>query len=93
MSKAFQDQIMSRIGWRRILMCLAIVVMSSVPAIGQLTTGSVMGTVTDQSGAAIPGAAVTVKNTETGVTRSTLTKTREPFVRRFSTVCRAPLLP
>ena len=60
-------------GWRRIVLCLAIVVMSSVTAIGQLTTGSIAGTVTDQSGAAIPGATVTLKNADTGIVRTTLT--------------------
>jgi hypothetical protein len=39
----------------------------------QLTTGIINGTVTDQSGAAIPGARVVVRNLETGITRSTVT--------------------
>jgi hypothetical protein len=36
---------------------------------GQVGTASLQGTVTDQSGAVIAGAAVTVKNTQTGVAR------------------------
>src|SRR5262245_28067288 len=42
-------------------------------AVAQLTTGNINGAVTDQSGAAIPGAKVTAKNTETGVARETVT--------------------
>ena len=34
-------------------------------------TGTIVGTVTDASGAAVPGAAVQVKNSGTGVTQST----------------------
>jgi hypothetical protein len=62
------------LGWRRIVLCLAILIMSSVTAMGQLTTGTITGTVTDQSGAAVPGATVTLKQTETGVSRTTQTR-------------------
>ena len=59
--------------WHRILLCLGIVIMlSSVTGFAQLTTGNITGTVTDQSGAAVPGATVILKNTETGVTRTAL---------------------
>src|SRR3954452_4916500 len=36
--------------------------------LGQTSTSSINGVVTDTSGAVIPGAAVTVKNEETGIT-------------------------
>jgi hypothetical protein len=42
-------------------------------AIAQLTTGNISGTVTDQSGGAIPGASVTLRNVETGISRTTTT--------------------
>jgi outer membrane receptor protein involved in Fe transport len=40
---------------------------------GQSIQGSIVGHVTDESGAAVPGAAVTVKNINTGATRDTVT--------------------
>src|SRR5688500_17195747 len=36
----------------------------------QLDTGTISGTVADPSGAAVPGAAVTIRNIQTGITRS-----------------------
>src|SRR4051812_13819237 len=73
MSKVFQSARTSRIGWRRIALCAAIVIMSSVMAFGQLTTGTITGTVADQTGAAIPGATITLKNADTGALRTVLT--------------------
>src|SRR6266850_7602643 len=74
MSKAFEPEPGSRIGWRRIVLFLGIlIIMSGVTAIGQLTTGTITGTVTDQSGAAVPGAAITLKNTDTGISRTAQT--------------------
>src|SRR3989441_10206573 len=74
MSKTFQLDPGSRMGWRRIVLCLGILIMSSLAAIGQLTTGTIAGTVTDQSGAAVPGATVTLKNTDTGISRTVQTR-------------------
>jgi len=59
--------------WRRSLICLAIFMMSGVTAISQLTTATITGTVTDQSGAAVPGVTVTLKNTDTGISRTAQT--------------------
>ena len=39
----------------------------------QLDTGTISGTVTDQSGGAIPGAAITIRNVETGIARNSVT--------------------
>jgi len=48
-------------------------VMLGALAYGQTSAGSILGTVTDDSGARVPGAAITVRNTETGITRSVTT--------------------
>jgi len=48
------------------------VTLGSVSAAGQLTTGTIGGSITDESKALIPGVDVTVRNTETGLTRTTL---------------------
>jgi hypothetical protein len=45
----------------------------SVPAFSQAVKGSLLGTVTDSSGAAVPGAAVEITEVQTGVTRTTTT--------------------
>src|ERR1700692_1708827 len=38
---------------------------------GQAATATITGTVTDSSGASVPGASVNAKNTGTGITRTT----------------------
>src|SRR5438094_10676536 len=42
-------------------------------AFAQLDTGTISGTVADQSGAAVPGASVAIKNIETGIVRRLVT--------------------
>jgi hypothetical protein len=54
----------------RMLLCVAIAAIMALPAGAQYTTASLGGTVMDASGAAIPDAKVTVRNTETGFTQS-----------------------
>ena len=57
------------------LVVLAIVGMAAAvePARGQVTTADVIGRVTDSSGAALPGATVTLLNTGTNATRDLVT--------------------
>src|SRR4051794_23232856 len=62
---------------KKILFCLAVLAMlaAGLPpaATAQVTSATVVGTVTDQSGAGLPGVSVTARNTETGFTRSVTT--------------------
>ena len=44
---------------------LVIAFVSTVVALAQDTTGTILGTITDASGAVLPGVTVTVKNTAT----------------------------
>jgi Carboxypeptidase regulatory-like domain/TonB-dependent Receptor Plug Domain len=57
------------------IMALAMLAAFLLPAAAhaQLTRGAISGTVRDQQGAVVPGAAVTVKNLATGATRSSIT--------------------
>ena len=52
--------------WRAIVLCL----WTAAGALAQQTSGNVTGRILDQQGAAIPGATVTARNTETGLSRS-----------------------
>jgi hypothetical protein len=51
----------------------AILAIISLPALAQKFTAQIRGTVTDQSSAVIAGAQVTIRNEETGLTRTTTT--------------------
>jgi hypothetical protein len=46
--------------------------MIAAPAWGQTFRGTILGTVTDSSGAAVAGATVTIKNVDTGLVRTTV---------------------
>jgi hypothetical protein len=52
---------------------LAMIIMGSVPAHGQLDAGTINGTVTDSTGAVIPGVEVVITNKGTGQSRTTVT--------------------
>jgi Carboxypeptidase regulatory-like domain len=54
----------------RLLLAAFLALVVSVPAYAQKITGTLRGSVTDPTGAIIPGAKVTVKNEDTGLTRS-----------------------
>src|SRR5437762_14068812 len=56
----------------RVVVCLGLaVVIVSQPTYGQVLYGTLVGNVKDPSGAAVPGATVTVVNTGTNVSRET----------------------
>jgi Carboxypeptidase regulatory-like domain/TonB dependent receptor len=46
----------------------------AIPAAAQLPTGTILGTVKDSSGASIPGAMVTLRNTDTNLTKTATTE-------------------
>lgn len=52
-----------------VLLSLAALLFWVSPASGQVTTGDLNGTITDPSGAVVAGARITVKNSDTGLTR------------------------
>jgi hypothetical protein len=51
----------------------AVALLLGTLAYGQTTGGTILGDVSDDSGARVPGVAVTVRNTQTGITRSVTT--------------------
>lgn len=64
----------------RLFQLVAILSALATALLGQGLTGSITGTVTDQSGAAIPGADLTLVNVETSQTRQAKTETNGDFV-------------
>jgi hypothetical protein len=59
---------------RRIIVCLAaLLILAAIPVAAQLPTGTILGTVKDSSGASIPGATVTLRNTDTNLTKTAIT--------------------
>jgi hypothetical protein len=48
-------------------LCLTALILGATPAIAQFDTGTVVGTVRDASGAAVPAAKVTLTNVQTGI--------------------------
>jgi len=49
---------------------LLLVFLASQVTLAQVTTGTILGTVTDSTGAVVPGATVTLRNVETGISRT-----------------------
>ena len=52
---------------------MAVLILAAIPVAAQLPTGAILGTVKDSSGASIPGATVTVRNTDTNLTKTATT--------------------
>ncbi|MCZ6751604.1 MAG: carboxypeptidase-like regulatory domain-containing protein, partial [Acidobacteria bacterium] len=57
-------------GWAGRGLVLFVFLFSASAAMAQLTTGTISGSVTDQSGATVPGTAITITNVDTGIARS-----------------------
>ena len=64
----------------RVLTVIVPFVLASVPVFAQTVTGRILGTVTDSSGAAIRGAAVTITDTQRGTTRNLTTDDSGAYV-------------
>jgi len=61
----------AEISSRHGFLAFAAVFLAVTIASGQTFRGTILGTVTDETGAAVPGATVTVRNTDTGLLRTT----------------------
>ena len=59
-----------------VVLSLSILVVVPPRLLAQAATAAVLGTVTDQSGAAVPGVAVDVKNSATGVSQTAISESR-----------------
>ena len=55
-----------------ILLCMIVL---TAEALAQVTTGTILGTVTDSTGAVLPGVSASIINVETGLSRTALTDT------------------
>jgi carboxypeptidase family protein len=63
----------SRSLWRPALLAAVALLASAGAVSAQSTHGSIVGTITDETGASVPGAAVTVTNTGTNIARTVVT--------------------
>jgi hypothetical protein len=64
---------------RRLQVLLLLLVLAAIPAYGQTFRGAINGTVTDPSGAIVPGAVVKATNNATGIASSTVTTSDGQF--------------
>jgi hypothetical protein len=64
----------------KMLTLFLVALLTSLNVAGQQITGSIRGTVNDPSGATVQGAAVTAKQTETGLTRVAITDRQGEYV-------------
>jgi outer membrane receptor protein involved in Fe transport len=82
--RPFRLQMAAKMGVKTIL-AVVILLLVSVPAVGQLSTATASGTISDQDGAVIPNATVLFTQTDTNFTRSIVTDNEGTY--------RAPFLP
>ena len=59
--------------WKLVAFAVIAFLFASMQAFGQGQAGTILGTVTDSSGAVLPNVSVTITNTATGVTKTSVT--------------------
>src|SRR5262245_51955323 len=64
---------------RTFVAVIALVLLATIPALSQVARGTIVGTVSDASGAVIPGVSVTVTHTGTNQSRQTVTNEQGNF--------------
>ncbi|HVB33093.1 MAG TPA: TonB-dependent receptor [Patescibacteria group bacterium] len=74
----------SRVSWLSGLWVAFLFSIAGISALAQISSGTILGTVLDPSSAAIPGATVTILNTQTGLTRTATTDAHGAY--RFPSV-------
>ena len=72
----------------RIVVLVALLVSAAANVSAQSLYGTLVGNVTDETGAALPGASVTVTQTETNLSRDVMTNESGGYT--FRTCCPAP---
>src|SRR5438093_11509284 len=70
---------------RFVTLIFALIVLGTCLSVAQTSTATILGTVKDASGALIPGVSITVKHTESGLTRNVVSGERGGY--------NVPLLP
>jgi hypothetical protein len=69
--------------YTRLVLSLVLTVISAGSLFGQGNTGSILGTITDASGAVVPNAKVSITNTHTGVQASVITDSLGNYLFNF----------
>src|SRR4051794_22711121 len=67
------SKLTDRASWRFMPLVVVAFLFASLQAFGQGQAGTILGTVTDSSGAVLPKVNVTITNTATGVTKTSVT--------------------
>ena len=80
----------SEFSWRPFLVLLAWLILG-LPSAAQVTSGTIEGTVTDSSGAPVPGVKITITNIQKNDVREYTTDVSTPSIRRTSASRTLPL--
>ena len=69
----------NRTSFLRLLVLIVLIAAAGLGSLAAQTTGTILGTLKDQSGAVLPGAEITVTNIDTGITRTATSGARGEF--------------